>query len=254
MHKLFVSVLLLLVASGAAAATPAGTAAASQPFWPVDGVFPGRGHVSSWKDFKAHNAQRRALFATHQTEDRDSLVFVGDSITEGWSTLSRDFADLHVKVVNRGIGGDTTPNLLYRLDSDVLAVRPRALVILIGTNDLGEHTSPEDIAANLRELRTRIRSAYASIPIAWCLVMPRGGGDRFPERVRQLNVLIRDVVRGDDGIVICDTYTPFAQPDGTSIPEYFKPDRLHLNAKGYAVWRRVLAPILASWNLAAEKN
>jgi lysophospholipase L1-like esterase len=51
------------------------------------------------------------------------------------------------------------------------------MVVLIGTNDLGEHTSPADIAANLRVFLERVRAAYPQIPIAWCLVMPRGAND-----------------------------------------------------------------------------
>jgi len=236
-------------ASTAAVAT---TPAASIPFWPADGKFPGRGETSGWKDFPKHNAQRRALFAAHAAEEHDGLVFVGDSITEGWHTQAQDFADLGVKIVNRGIGGDTTPNLLYRLQDDVLALQPRALVILIGTNDLGQHTPPADIAANLAELHTRIRAAYPQIPIAWCLVMPRGDGD-FTPQIHELNDRIRQLVANDPLITVCDTYTPLAGTDGKDNPADFLPDNLHLNANGYAVWRKALHPIVASWNLKSDR-
>lgn len=220
------------------------------PFWPADGKFPGRGEVSGWKDFPKHNAARRALFAAHKAEDQDGLVFVGDSITEGWGTLlQQDFGDLGVKVVNRGIGGDTTPNLLYRLQDDVLSLHPRGLVILIGTNDLGQHTSPADITANLKDLLARIRTAYPEIPIAWCLVMPRGDGDRYPAEIRELNGLIKQLAQTDSRVTVCDTYTPLATPDGKDNATDFKPDNLHLNPTGYAVWNAALHPILASWHL-----
>ena len=177
---------------------------------------------------------------------------MGDSITEGWYTLEHDFAGLPLKVVNRGIGGDTTPNLLYRLQDDVLALHPRALVVLIGTNDLGEHTAPEDIAANLRVLHKRVRGACPKIPIAWCLVMPRSGGDTYPERIHELNRLIGQIAASDPRVTVCDTFTPLALPDGTSKWEDFNPDHLHLNPAGYAVWRSVLEPILSGWKLGAK--
>jgi lysophospholipase L1-like esterase len=215
-------------------------------------VFPVPGKTSSWSGFRARNASRRTLFAQRRAEDQDAIVFLGDSITEGWKTLEQDFADLGVKVANRGIGGDTTPNLVYRLQEDVLALHPRALVILIGTNDLGEHTSPEQIAGNERELLKRIRAAYPTIPIAWCLVMPRKGDDTYPERIRDLNARIAELVKTDPKITLVDTFTPLAQEDGSSKPEDYVPDRLHLNAKGYATWREAVHPVLAGWKLGSK--
>ena len=224
----------------------------TDPFWPADGVFPVPGATSSWKGFRAKNVLRRTSFAQSKAQDQNAIVFVGDSITEGWATLNQDFADLGVKVVNRGIGGDTTPNLVYRLEEDVLSLHPRALVILIGTNDLGEHTPPAQIADNLRVLHDRIRSSYPDIPIAWCLVMPRKGDDTYPERIRDLNSRIADLVKSDSKITLCDTYTPLALPDGSSKPEDFVPDRLHLNPTGYQTWRTAVYPILAGWKLSAK--
>lgn len=234
------------------AATPAGVKATDR-FWPSDGVFQAKGRTSSWSGFRAKNVERRTLFEQQRAEDQDGIVFVGDSITEGWHTLKQDFAGLGVKVVNRGIGGDTTPNLLYRLQDDVLSLHPKAMVVLIGTNDLGEHTSPADIAANLDVFHDRVRAAYPRIPIAWCFVMPRKGDDTYPDRIRELNARIYELAASDHHLVVCDTFTPLAQADGSSKPEDFNPDRLHLNAAGYAVWKSVLYPILEGWDLKAAK-
>lgn len=226
--------------------------ASAEPFWPAGGVFPAKGRTSSWPGFRAKNVERRTLFAQRRAQDQDGIVFVGDSITEGWKTLEADFADLPLKVVNRGIGGDTTPNLLFRLQDDVLDLHPRALVMMIGTNDLGEHTAPADIADNLKKVLQQIRAAYPQIPIAWCLVMPRKGDDTFPKRIRKLNTLIAKIAGSDPGVTLCDTFAPLALPDGSSKPEDFVPDRLHLNAAGYAVWRAVLDPVLSGWKLGAK--
>jgi lysophospholipase L1-like esterase len=262
MNKFFLIVLLSILLAGCQSAptpskntppTAVGTTEVSaEPFWPAGGVFPAKGRTSSWSGFRARNVERRTLFAQRRAQDQEGIVFVGDSITEGWNTLEQDFADLRLKVVNRGIGGDTTPNLLYRLQDDVLDLHPRALVIMIGTNDLGEHTPGADIADNLRDLHQKIRAAYPNIPIAWCLVMPRKADDTYPERIHELNALIRRIAGSDPRVTICDTFTPLALPDGSSRPEDFVPDRLHLNAAGYAVWRTVLHPILSGWKLGAK--
>ena len=259
MNKLLPLILSLLLLAGCqiapkpvSSATPAAAVApgaAVDPFWPANGVFPVPGRTSSWSGFRPHNVERRALFASRRAQDKNAIVFVGDSITEGWHSLAQDFAGLKVRVVNRGIGGDTTPNLIYRLQDDVLSLRPRALVLLIGTNDLGEHTTPEQIAGNLRVLHDKIRAAYPKIPIAWCLVMPRKNDDTYPERIHDLNARIAELVKSDRRVVLCDTFTPLAQPDGSSKPEDYAPDRLHLNDAGYQVWRAALTPILQGWKL-----
>jgi len=218
-------------------------------FWPQGGVFPGKGKTSSWSGFRAKNLERRTVFAEHQAADQNALVFVGDSITEGWKTLEQDFSSVGIKVVNRGIGGDTTPNLLYRLQDDVLSLHPRALVILIGTNDIAELTPPADIADNLKALRAQIRKQFPTIPIAWCLVMPRGNPALKPS-VQELNALIRQLVKADSKITLCDTFAPLAQPDDLANPVDFVPDLLHLNPSGYAVWRSALLPIVSQWKFA----
>ena len=236
----------------AANTVPAAPLAAVDPFWPSDGVFQAKGQTSGWVGFRAKNVERRTLFAQRAAQDQGGIVFVGDSITEGWHTLEQDFAGLGVKVVNRGIGGDTTPNLLYRLQADVLDLHPLALVVLIGTNDLGQHTSPADIADNLRVFHARVRVAYPHIPIAWCLVMPRKGDDTYPERIHELNALVMKLAATDPAVTVCDTFTPLALPDGTSKAEDFVADHLHLNPAGYAVWRGVLYPVVSGWNLGAK--
>jgi len=262
MRKLLpLAVSALVLTSALVAADPAPSvkvtavapsANAPDKFWPADGKFPVPGKTSSWSGFRAKNVERRTLFAQNKAADQNAIVFVGDSITEGWNTLKEDFADLGVKVVNRGIGGDTTPNLIYRLKDDVLDLHPKALVILIGTNDLGEHTSPEQIADNLKVLHGKIRAAYPKIPIAWCVVMPRRGDDTYPERIRDLNSRIAVLVASDPRITLVDTFTPLAQPDGSSKPEDFVPDRLHLNAAGYKVWRDAVKPVLERWHLGGR--
>ena len=64
--------------------------------------------------------------------------------------------------------------------------------------------------------------------------------------------MIRQIAAADPGVTVCDTFSALALPDGSTIPEDFVPDRLHLNAAGYAVWRTVLSPIVSGWKLGPK--
>ncbi|OAM89629.1 GDSL-type esterase/lipase family protein [Termitidicoccus mucosus] len=221
------------------------------PYWPANDAFPGVGQPVGKGRFKNWNYQLRAGFAKLRDAEQGALVFAGDSITERWRTLAQDFAPLGVKIANRGIGGDRARNLLYRFDDDVLALHPRGLVLLIGTNDLGAMDTAADITANIKAIIAKTRAYSTAMPVALCLVMPRNGDRDFPKRIPGLNKLLREIAASDKAVTLCDLYSLFAQEDGTSKPEYFG-DRLHPNAAGYARMRDALLPVLRGWNLAGN--
>lgn len=210
-------------------------------------VLPGRGAVSGWKGLPPMWAARHAEWANTAQNDVGAVVFLGDSITQGWTSLARDFPDL--KVANRGISGDTTRGVLYRLDADVLSLDPKAVVLLIGTNDISAGSDPADVADNIKTILRRIRKKYSRIPIIVCEVMPSTEKqNRPPAKIKELNRLITRVARGHSNVYLCDTWSIFAQPDGDCSKDVF-PDMLHPNAAGYAKWTAALKPILAKLDL-----
>jgi hypothetical protein len=105
--------------------------------YPADAatVLPGKGPLQTWTGFTNVWAERHAAWQRDTNNETGAVVFLGDSITQGWNSIARIFPD--IKVVNRGIGGDTTRGVLYRLNADVLALKPAAVVLLIGINDIG---------------------------------------------------------------------------------------------------------------------
>ena len=151
-----------------------------------------------------------------------------------------------LKLANRGISGDTTRGLLARLDDDVLALNPRGIVLLIGTNDIDVKVSPADIAGNVKLLLDKIAAHDPKLPIILCQVMPTSATkDRPTEKIRELNERLADVARGYEQVTVLDTYTLFANAEGEAKPEEF-PDLLHPNDAGYAKWRAALWPLLAT--------
>lgn len=187
---------------------------------------------------KGWYARRKAFFAAHDS-DRGAVVFLGDSITQLWDVQAA-FPEL--KVANRGISGDTSFGLKARLHGDVLDLQPRAVVILIGTNDLAGGAAPATVAANIAEVVDVIRGEVPKAPIVLCRVMPRAVKPGvFPERIRALNALIDKIPARRSTVILCDTWTPFAGPDGGVSPDDF-PGGLHPGPAGYAKWAAALRP------------
>jgi lysophospholipase L1-like esterase len=210
-----------------------------------DEAAPGIGPVRTEDWFVNIWRERRAAFADEKANQQHALVFLGDSITQGWGD---DFRRLFpgVKTANRGISGDTSRGLLTRLDDDVLALNPRGIVLLIGTNDIDVKVPPEGIASNVKRLLARMSAHDPNMPIILCQVFPSSAKMNRPAAtIRKLNQLLAEVARGNEQVTVLDTYTLFANADGDAKPEEF-PDLLHLNDAGYDKWRAALWPLLAT--------
>ena len=215
-------------------------------------LLPGKGPSQVWSGLARAWAQRHAEWAKTTGQDDGAVVFLGDSIIQGWKSLSGDFSDM--KVANRGIGGDTTRGVLYRLNADVLALKPKAVVLLIGTNDLGNGADPADVADNIEAILTAIKNYNPNVPVIVCKVLPRGTPDsHYAEKIEKLNALVENFVKTRPGFYECDTWSIFADENGYSTKDIF-PDLLHPNATGYARWTAALKPVLSKLNLEATKS
>ena len=179
------------------------------------------------------------------TQDHGALVFLGDSITQGWGDDFRGkFGD--VKIANRGISGDTTRGMLVRLADDVIALDPSGVVMLMGTNDIDNGATPETIAGNVKLILAELKEHDPKMPIVLCAVFPSSAEKNRPaEKIRELNRLLAEAVKGDPQVTLVDTWTLFANADGDAKLEEF-PDLLHPNDAGYAKWAAALRPILAT--------
>src|SRR5437773_7215650 len=208
-----------------------------------DDGLPGAGPIRRADWFKKLWLERRSAWAKRIQQDEGALVFLGDSITQGWGdNIGGAFPG--VKVANRGISGDTTRGVLIRLKDDVLAIKPAGVVLLIGTNDLEEKAEPETIAANLKLILAEL--ARLKMPIVLCQVFPSAASKSRPaDKIKKLNQLYADAVKGNTQVTLVETWPLFADAQGDAIPAEF-PDLLHPNLAGYAKWAAALRPIFAT--------
>lgn len=214
----------------------------------TDEGLPGAGPIRRYDWFQNLWKQRRGLWAQQVEKDQQAVVFLGDSITQGWGeNAGGRFSGM--KFANRGISGDTTRGMLIRLKSDVLALHPSAVVILMGTNDLEEGAEPETIAANFALIIQALKEHNAKMPIVVCKMFPSSQTKKRPaDKIKKTNELFFAAVKGDPQVTVIDTWTLFADPMGDAQPALF-PDLLHLNDAGYAAWARSLTPVLATLGL-----
>jgi len=211
----------------------------------TDDGLPGQGPIRRADWFRNLWKQRRTTWAARVEQDRHAVVLLGDSITQGWG---EDFSYWFpgMRIANRGISGDTSRGVLVRLKEDVLALEPQAIVLLIGTNDLEEKADPEIIASNLKLILAEFARQDPKMPIILCEVFPSSGSKSRPaDKIRRVNQLYADLVRGNAQVTYIETWPLFADAQGDAISSEF-PDLLHPNLAGYAKWAAALRPIFAT--------
>ena len=218
----------------------------------TDEGLPGAGPIRRYEWFQNLWDSKRSGWAKLVQQDQGALVFLGDSITQGWGdTMGGSFPG--VKVANRGISGDTTRGVLIRLREDVLVLNPSGIVLLIGTNDLEEKATPEVIAENLKLIIAALKKHSADMPIILCNVMPSSAAKKRPsDQIEKINQLYFAAVKGDAQVTMLDTWLLFADDKGDAKKPEF-PDLLHPNKIGYAKWAASLRPLLATHGFVETK-
>lgn len=182
------------------------------------------------------------------------ILFLGDSITDGWrwdghgkNLWAKYFAPRHA--ANFGIGYDRIQNVLWRIENGELdGISPRVIVLLIGTNNSGNeddgrprNTTPE-IIAGISNLVRRIQFHQPQAKIILFGIFPRGDkGDGIRAQVREVNAGIATLA--DDKVKFLDIGGKFLEPDGT-LPRAMFPDLLHPNEPGYQIWADAINPAL----------
>jgi len=192
---------------------------------------------------------RHESFNKKVAQGNVDLVFIGDSITQGWEGNGKDIWAKYYgerNAVNLGIGGDRTQHVIWRLDNGNLKdITPKAAVIMIGTNNSGSNSSQE-IAEGVNKIVEQIRNKSPKTKILLLAVFPRGATkDDARRKVNQgANAIFSKL---DDGkhIHYLDIGDAFLQEDQT-LPRNIMPDLLHLSPQGYEIWAKSIETKLAS--------
>lgn len=196
------------------------------------------------------------------TTCNDRVVFMGNSITQGWIDNVPSFFEGR-EFINRGIGGQTTPQMLLRFRQDVIALKPKVVVILAGTNDIAGNTGPSTLEMIEDNIRSMTELAHANgIEVVLCSVLPvfkypwRESVTDVPEKIMELNRRIQKYASAS-GSVYCDYFSEMAD-DRNGLPPTLAKDEVHPTLEGYAIMapiaERAIAQALTIWNMKNIKK
>ena len=193
--------------------------------------------------------KRHESFNTRVAKGNVDLLFIGDSITQGWDGRGKavweKFYDKR-NTVNLGIGGDRTQHVIWRLDNgNIKNIAPKAAVMMIGTNNSGSNSS-EQIAEGVSVIVKQLRDKLPEMKILLLGVFPRGANNE--DQRRKVNEGANAIfAKLDDGkhVFYLDIGKKFLEDDGTLTREIM-PDLLHLSEQGYTIWAESIEEKLAT--------
>lgn len=177
------------------------------------------------------------------------LVFMGDSITQGWTEVAPEIwsqAFAHLKPLRLGIGGDRTQNLLWRVEQGELnGLNPRVLVLLIGINNLNAGDTPDATAQGIRTVLDRVQEKLPAAKILILGLLPSGPApdDPLRSRIQETNEKLKSLQAPQ--VYYADIGLDFLRDDA-SLNAELMPDFLHPGPAGYKVFARALLPHLAT--------
>ena len=212
-------------------------------------AWPGKGPIRSF----AWMVDNRKYFWTQREKDQGAVVFVGDSLTGNWETLAKSSPGL--KVANRGVGGDTSRGVLFRFREDVPDLKPRAIVLCAGSNDLSAHGDPADAEENIATMIAQARAQNPAVPIILCTIAPRANPEAptKPGAHADLNARITKLGAGKEHFTVLDLFPVLGTPDGQPVAEFFREDHLHLAEPGYQKWGAALRPLFEKLGVTGAK-
>jgi lysophospholipase L1-like esterase len=195
------------------------------------------------KPLNRDNARHKQFLQIVAKGEAD-VIFLGDSITQGWEGAGKKMWAEHfapLKAVNLGIGGDQTGHVLWRITEgkELEPIKPKVAVMMIGTNNMGGH-SAQQIAGGVKAIVEELRKQKPQMKILLLGIFPRSAKptDAVREKIKTANAIIAKL---DDGKAVFykDIGEKFLEKDGT-LDKRIMPDYLHLSGEGYEIWANAI--------------
>ena len=174
--------------------------------------------------------------------DKGSAVFTGSSSVRMWKNLQEQFPE--VAIINSAFGGSQADQLLLHLDQTVLRYEPSKVFIYEGDNDINAGQEVSDVMENLDKIVTKIHESYPNTIVN--LIAAKPSPSRWDKKVSYLalNDLIRQYATAHDKVNIVNVWDIMLDESGKPKSDIFIEDNLHMNAKGYELWKEIFTPFM----------
>ena len=202
---------------------------------------------NDWARLGRYEKANKELPAPAKKEKR--VVFMGNSITEGWVKIRPDFFEEN-GYIGRGIGGQTSYQFVVRFRPDVINLKPKLVVINAGTNDVAENTGPFDLQNTFGNIVSMVELAKTNkIKVILTSVLPAAkfGWNKSikdaPAKIEALNALIKEYAKKNK-IPYVDYYTPMVTGADRALNPAYSKDGVHPTAEGYEVMEALIKPVI----------
>lgn len=174
----------------------------------------------------------------------NAILFVGSSSFRIWKDVQTAFPN-HV-IINRGFGGSALPDVIRYEQDIIFPYAPKQIVIYCGENDIAaaDSVTAQMVLERFKTLFTDIRMKLPDVPVLFVSIKPSPSRWQMRDRMIKGNDIIRKYLKKQKHTKYISVWKAMLAPDGEPIKDIFLGDNLHMNAKGYAIWQKIIEPYL----------
>lgn len=179
---------------------------------------------------------------------KDAILFIGSSSFTKWTDV-QDYFPKHA-IINRGFGGSTLQDVVRYANDIIIPYHAKQIVIYCGENDVAysDETTPEMVLERFKQLFKIIRDDNPAVPVAFISLKPSPSRKHLWERMKKANKLIKQYLVSNKKTVFINVWPAMFNKNGTIRKGIFIEDNLHMNAKGYHIWKKLIQTHLIKTN------
>ena len=173
---------------------------------------------------------------------KNAILFVGSSSFAKWKDVA-DYFPGYI-IVNRGFGGSTMLDVIRYAYDIIVPYQPKQVFIYAGDNDLAEGASVAEVVTRFKTLFQLIRINVPNATMDYISIKPSPSRENLMPKMKEANKQIEAFLKTQKNTGFINVFSPMLNADGKPKPEIFVEDRLHMNADGYAIWKKTILPYL----------
>lgn len=173
----------------------------------------------------------------------EPVIFIGSSSIRMWKSLEQDFPNF--SVLNHGFGGSEYSDIVKYQEQLIEEFEPSVIVVYAGDNDIANEKTPEKVAEDADMFIDALRRSAAGALVIVISAKPSVARWELKDKYIELNTLLKQMADSYDHVVFVDVWSPMLKSNGEVNAKLFLEDGLHMNEKGYAIWKNALLPFLS---------